>query len=234
MLRVLAATPGETVPRLALAGNGGSRQRARRRRAGQPAAPQDRARSGQSADRADRARHRLSAGGVAMTSARRRHRASAFGGRPRVRRLGPRRRSGSRRMHAEGPLCPRAAHHHRADGDPAVGRRLRVHGAALEHGDAASVRRGGAGHRGADRRSTRSIRRTPTTRSCAHRAGAAWAWWSISCRSPKCRRRARSRSSRCSTRRCRRSCASRSGGRSGSTRSAARRWSKSASSSTTR
>ena len=30
-----------------------------------------------------------------------------------------------------GPLCPRAAHHHRADGDPAIGRGLRVHGAAL-------------------------------------------------------------------------------------------------------
>ena len=70
MLRVLAATPGETVPRMALAGNGG-RQRARRRRAGQPAAPQDRARSRQSAVRADRARHRLPAGGLAMTHARR-------------------------------------------------------------------------------------------------------------------------------------------------------------------
>ena len=47
MLRILAATPGETVPRGALTGNG-SRQRARRRRADQPAAAQDRARSGQS------------------------------------------------------------------------------------------------------------------------------------------------------------------------------------------
>ena len=73
MLRVLAAAPGETVPRMALAGNGGSRQRARRRRAGQPAAPQDRARSGQSADRADRARHRLPAGGRRHDHARPRH-----------------------------------------------------------------------------------------------------------------------------------------------------------------
>ena len=68
MLRILAATPGETVSRLALAGNGGSVSRARRRRAGQPAAPQDRAQSGQSAVRADRARHRLPAGDHHMTS----------------------------------------------------------------------------------------------------------------------------------------------------------------------
>ena len=33
-----------------------------------------------------------------------------------------------------------------------IGRRLRVHGAALEHGDAPPVGRGGAGHRRADRR----------------------------------------------------------------------------------
>ena len=57
---------------------------------------------------------------------------------------------------------------------------------------------------------------------------------SISCPSPTCRRPARSRSSRCSTRRCRTRSAGRSAGRSGSTPSAARRWSRSASSSTTR
>ena len=45
MLRILTATPGETVSRLALAGNGGTVSRARGRRAGQPAAPQDRAQS---------------------------------------------------------------------------------------------------------------------------------------------------------------------------------------------
>ena len=39
-------------------------------------------------------------------------------------------------LDAEGALRPFAADHHRADGDPAVGGRLRVHGAALEHGDA--------------------------------------------------------------------------------------------------
>ena len=58
-------------------------------------------------------------------------------------------------------------------------------------------------------------------------------WWSISCPRAKCRRPGRSRFSRCSTRRCRWSCES-SSVRSGSTRSANRRWLKSASSSTTR
>src|SRR5262249_15304555 len=43
-------------------------RRARRRRAGQPPAPQDRARFGQSAAGADRARHRLPVGDDAMTS----------------------------------------------------------------------------------------------------------------------------------------------------------------------
>ena len=53
--------------------------------------------------------------------------------------------------HAEGPLCPRAADHHRAHGGPAIGGRLHVHGAALESGDAAAVGRRGAGHRDPDR-----------------------------------------------------------------------------------
>ena len=53
---------------------------------------------------------------------------------------------------AERPLRPRAAHHHRADGGAAIGGRLRVHGAALEPGDAAALGGGGAGHRRADRR----------------------------------------------------------------------------------
>ena len=44
-------------------------------------------------------------------------------------------------LDADRPLCPRAADHHRADGGAAVGRRLRVHGAALEHGDAAALGR---------------------------------------------------------------------------------------------
>jgi two-component system osmolarity sensor histidine kinase EnvZ len=51
-------------------------------------------------------------------------------------------------------------------------------------------------------------------------------------RSAICRRRGPSPSSRCSTRRCRRNCASRSPGRFGSTPSASRRWSRSASNST--
>ena len=42
--------------------------------------------------------------------------------------------------------------HDRADGDPADRGRLRVHGAALEHGDAAVVGGRGAGHRQSDRR----------------------------------------------------------------------------------
>ena len=45
-----------------------------------------------------------------------------------------------------------AHHHHRTDGHPAVRYRLRIHGAALEHGDAAAVAGGGAGRRSADRR----------------------------------------------------------------------------------
>ena len=91
-------------------------------------------------------------------------------------------------VHAEGALCPRAADHHRADGDPAVGGRLRVHGAALERGDAAAVRQRRAGHRGADRHLSRlSAGRRPGA-DPAHRAGAARAGRSISCRWPKCRR----------------------------------------------
>ena len=55
-------------------------------------------------------------------------------------------------LDADRPLCPRAADHDRADGGAAVGGGVRVHGAALEHGDAAPVGRGGAGHRRPDRR----------------------------------------------------------------------------------
>ena len=93
---------------------------------------------------------------------------------------------------------------------------------------------GGAGHRGADRRLSRlSAGRRPRA-DPPHRAGAARPGGRFPAARPTCRRRGRSRSSRCSTRRCRWNCASRSAGRSGSTPSAARRWSKSASSSTTR
>ena len=48
MLGILAACPGDTVPREALAGSGDACERAHRRRSDQPAAPQDRARSRQS------------------------------------------------------------------------------------------------------------------------------------------------------------------------------------------
>ena len=122
---------------------------------------------------------------------------------------------------AEGALCPRAAHHHRADGGAAVGRRLRVHGAALEHGQRRPLRGGDAGHRGADRRlqDLSAGRRPRATRAASPRSGSGSS--SISCPRRSCRRPARSRSSRCSTRRCPTRSASRSAGRSGSTRSAA-------------
>ena len=58
-------------------------------------------------------------------------------------------------------------------------------------------------------------------------------WWWIFCPSATCRRPAQSRSSRCSTRRCRCNSAARSPGRSGSIPSANPIWWKSASSSTT-
>src|SRR5260370_30755252 len=67
ILRLLAASPGETVPRLPRGKRCGC-GRAGRRRAGQPAAPQDRDRSHQSAVPASRARHRLPASGPDMTS----------------------------------------------------------------------------------------------------------------------------------------------------------------------
>ena len=56
-----------------------------------------------------------------------------------------------RRPHAEGPLCARADHHHRADRAAAIGGHLRLHGAPLADGDAAAVDRHGAEHRHADR-----------------------------------------------------------------------------------
>ena len=142
---------------------------------------------------------------VAMTSARRRHRDACARRPSRVaRRLG-RASALVQELHAEGPLCPRAADHHRADGDAAVGGRLRVHGAALEHGDAAAV----------GRRWSQDIaalidvyRELSAGRRHAqhppHRAGAARPGGRFPARRPTCRRPGRSRSSRCSTRRCRR------------------------------
>src|SRR6202035_2458438 len=55
-------------------------------------------------------------------------------------------------LDADRALCPCALDHDRADGGAAVGGGVRVHGAALEHGDAAFVRRRGAGRRRPDRR----------------------------------------------------------------------------------
>ena len=106
--------------------------------------------------------------------------------------------------HAEGPLCPRAADHHRAHGGAAVGRRLHVHGAALQSGDAEAVGRRGAGHRDPDRGLQNLSAGSPTTRSCAASRRTSSASWSTFCRSTSCRRRDRNRSSRWSTRRSRR------------------------------
>ncbi len=72
------------------------RERARRRRAGEPPAPQDRARSRQPAVRADRARHRLPAGGRRHDVARRRPCHAALRGRACVGGVGRASRAGSR------------------------------------------------------------------------------------------------------------------------------------------
>ena len=68
MLRILAATPGETVPRMSLAGNGGAVSERAVDVQVNRLAPQDRAQSRQPAVRADSARHRLPAGDHIMTS----------------------------------------------------------------------------------------------------------------------------------------------------------------------
>src|SRR6185312_13269930 len=52
---------------------------------------------------------------------------------------------------ADRPLRPRAADHHHPDGGAAVGGRLRVHGAPLEHRDTAAFGGRDTGHLGADR-----------------------------------------------------------------------------------
>ena len=86
--------------------------------------------------------------------------------------LGPARQDGQT-LHADRALCPRIAHHHRADGDPAIGGRLRVHGAALEFGDAEAVVRGRLRHRGTDRRLSRLSAGRAERADPADRAGAA-------------------------------------------------------------
>ena len=144
-----------TVPRDELAGDGERRERAHRRRADQPAAPQDRGRSGQSRLSADGARHRLPPARRLMTGMRRpdgpRRRPAA----PSTRRLA---RAGSAGVAAEGALRPLADHHHRADGAPAIRHRLRLHGAALADGDAPAV---GGRDRTTSRRSSTSSRAIP-------------------------------------------------------------------------
>ena len=74
---------------------------------------------------------------------------------------------------AEGALRPRAADHHPADGHPAIGDRLRVHGAALERRHATPVGRRGAGYRGADRRLSRYAAGQGSDAHSHHRAAAA-------------------------------------------------------------
>ncbi len=68
MMRVLAGLPGRDRAAARARRQRRLDRRARGRRAGQPAAPQDRARSRQSVAGPDRARHRLSAGDRAMSS----------------------------------------------------------------------------------------------------------------------------------------------------------------------
>ncbi len=222
--RVLAASPGETVPRQALAGSGrqSRRQRTRGRRAGQPAAPQDRARSRQSALRADGARHRLSPGGVAMTSldtglAAMRS-ASGAASTTRADRLaaGWINKRSCRRGSTPVRLLIIIA--------PMVVLQSVVAFVFMErHWNLVTQRLSAGGrcrHRGLDRRLQRL---SAGRRQCAdspHRPGAARPRRRLPARRAKCRRRGRNRSSRCSTRRCRSSCASRSSGRSGSIRSA--------------
>ena len=143
-------------------------QRAHRRRAGQPAAPQDRARSGQSADRADRARRGLPAGRGSLKhhgQFRRWHRTSAGRGGARGDgcQRGRRRRGLYHRavgpLHplaalgdAARPLCPRAVDRHHAARGAAIDRRLPVRRAAIERGQLLSVVGGDPGDRHPHRR----------------------------------------------------------------------------------
>jgi len=76
---------------------------------------------------------------------------------------------------ADRALCALADHHRGPDGDPAIGRRLRVHGAALEHGDTPALGRGDPGHCGADRRLSKLSARSRSRCDPAHRPGAAFA-----------------------------------------------------------
>ena len=54
--------------------------------------------------------------------------------------------AGCGRDHAQGALRPGDAHHHSANGDPAIGDRAGVHGAPLAIGDLPPVRSGDPGH----------------------------------------------------------------------------------------
>ena len=103
------------------------------------------------------------------------------------------------RAGTQGPLRPRPHHHHRADRAARERRRVHLHGAALEPGDAAPV--GGHGPRhGGDRRSLRGERlqaRTSPGSPRSPRTGSACRW--RCCRPATCRRRSPSPSSTCST-----------------------------------
>ena len=117
MLRMLTATPGETVSRLALAGNGGSVieravdvqvNRLRRKIERNP---------GQSAVRADRARHRLPAGGQHMTSLDTRHSTMRSAARAAARGLA----HGTTRSRRSAASTPRSARSATAGGGSAAG-----------------------------------------------------------------------------------------------------------------
>ena len=135
------ATPASTLPREALAGDGGGANertvdvqinRLRRKIEPDPANP---------LLSPDGARHRLPPAASTM-SASSAHRACAA--LPTLAAAVARFAPLARRPAAEGPLRPLAAHHHRADGAAAIGDRLCLHGAPLAARDPPPVGRGDA------------------------------------------------------------------------------------------
>ena len=182
-MAIFAAAPGETVPRDRPGRQRRPGRRAHRRRADQPAAPQDRNRSrpirsifrpcaASATGWRSRSEHAGRHGEERMTTTPSRQ---GVAGRPRH----PRRLSAlrplARRPDAEGPLRPLADHHHHAGRAPPGPRRLRLHGAPLADGDRAAVGGGGRRHRRASSTSSRPIRRMPNyaeiTRIATQRLG---------------------------------------------------------------
>ena len=142
-----------------------------------------------------------------------------------------------RRAHgpaAEGPLRPLDPDRRAADPDPAGGRRLCLHGAALADGDAPAVERADARHRRASSRSSRPIRRTRASPRSPRIAADTYGL-TISVLPPDPLPEAGPAAVLLAARlrRCRARSAGASTGPSGSTRSAIPTWSRSASPSTT-